>query len=224
MKLSREFKIGVVFVTTLSLFIWSYNYMKGKDIFKRSIPEFHTYLPQVQGLTTSSRVTMKGVIIGKVEQMKLIQEEGSLKVDVLFTLEDEHLKIPANSVVKLMSDGLMGGKSLAIIPGDGEPAKQGAYLRGEVENDLFATVGAQLDPIQREVTKTLVSTDSLVTGLNEVLDPRTKAHLRDGIARLDRTLADFEQITASLKNTLQKKEWSLKILMFQAIKKNKKKW
>ena len=203
MKLSRELKIGVVFVTTLALFVWSYNYMKGKNILRAALPQYHTYLPQVQGLTTSSRVTMKGVVIGKVDDMKLVQEGGDTRVDVVFSLNEINVKIPANSVVKLVSDGLMGGKSLAIIEGSGKPASYGSYLKGEVENDLFESVGAQLDPIQRQLRKTLISTDSLVNGINDVLNPETRVHLRNSIARLNSTLGEFQQISASLNHTLK---------------------
>ncbi len=177
--------------------------MKGKDIFKSSLPEFVVVLPQVQGLTTASKVTMKGVVVGKVENMELSQKNDRLEVRVRFSLYDPNLKIPANSVIKLVSDGIMGGKSLAIIPGDGEPAKNGSTLEGKVENDIFATVEEQFDPIQKEVTKTLISTNKLVEGLNDVLDDQTRDNLKKSIAKLNTTLTDINSITRELQLTLK---------------------
>ncbi len=180
--------------------------MKGKDIFKSSLPEFVVMLPQVEGLTTASKVTMKGVVVGKVENMKLSQKNDRMEVQVRFSLYDPNLKIPANSVIKLVSDGIMGGKSLAIIPGDGEPAKNGSTLAGKVENDIFATVEEQFDPIQKEVTKTLISTNKLVEGLNDVLDEKTRKSLKTSILKLNNTLTEINGITHNLQLRLQKNE------------------
>ena len=33
MKLSREIKVGLLFIAAVAVFIWGFNYLKGKDIF-----------------------------------------------------------------------------------------------------------------------------------------------------------------------------------------------
>ena len=52
-----------------------------------------------------------------------------------------------NSIAKIYSASLMGGKSLAVIPSyDGALAVPGDYLAGEIESDMFSSVGEKLNP------------------------------------------------------------------------------
>jgi len=52
LKISREFKTGVVAVMVIALFIWGYNYMKGLNLFDGPLNTYKTVYNNVQGLNT----------------------------------------------------------------------------------------------------------------------------------------------------------------------------
>ena len=84
----------------------------------------------------------------------------------------------------------MGGQNLAIVPKyDGEPAVSGDYLKGEVESDIFSSVGEKLNPIQSKLENVLVGADSLLIGINQVLDQKSRASLNRSILGLEGTLS-----------------------------------
>ena len=186
MKISREFKTGVVAVVIISLFIWGYNYMKGLNLFDGPLQTYFTEYTNVQGLNTSSVVTINGVEVGKVLDIKFSKDEtkrGRLIVE--FSVEED-FEFSKNSVAKIYSASLMGGKSLAIVPSyEGETAVSGDFLRGEIESDIFSSVTEKLNPLQAKVENVIVSADSLMTGLTDVLDVKSRQSLKSSIAELN---------------------------------------
>jgi phospholipid/cholesterol/gamma-HCH transport system substrate-binding protein len=83
-------------------------------------------------------------------------------------------------------------------------AKSGDTLRGGIKKGLTDLVGEKLTPLQQKVEKTVVSADSLLTSLNQVLDAQTKDNLKNSIANLNKTLAQFNQASISVNAILDK--------------------
>ena len=93
----------------------------------------------------------------------------------------------------------MGGKSLAIVPSyEGETAKPGDYLKGEIESDLFSSVTEKLNPLQAKVESVIKSADSLMTGLTDVLDPQSRESLKASILELNATVSNFKSASANV--------------------------
>ena len=199
MKLTREFKTGVVFISAIVLFIWGYNFMKGKNLFDGNIPTYFSEYQNVQGLNSASKVTINGLQVGKVQNITFIDNPGKKgQLLVEFSMEAD-FEFSKNSVVKIYSDGLMGGKAMAILPSyEGEKAISGNYLRGEIELDIFSSVGEKLNPLSSQLESVIVETDSLLVGFNDVLDAPTKKHLKNSMLQLDRSIANFNTITQSI--------------------------
>ena len=141
MKITRELKTGVVAVLVIALFIWGYNFMKGLNVFDGPLKTYYTEYPNVQGLNTASVVTINGVDVGKVISInfnKNPDKKGQLIVE--FSVEND-FEFSKNSVAKIYSASLMGGKSLAVIPSyEGDIAAPGDVLKGEIESDIFEGV------------------------------------------------------------------------------------
>lgn len=72
---------------------------------------------QVEGLLQGANVRVNGVDVGQVQSMTL--SPTTYVVLVTFDLKKD-IKIPDDSAAKIVSDGLLGGKSLSIVPGDSE--------------------------------------------------------------------------------------------------------
>lgn len=210
MKITREIKTGIVAVGVIALSIWGYNFMKGLNLFDGPLRTYITEYSNVQGLNTSSVVTINGVDVGKVVNIKFNkspEKRGRLLVE--FSVETD-FEFSKKSVAKIYSASLMGGKSLAIIPSyEGEIAEPGDFLEGEIESDIFSSVTEKLNPLQAKVENVIVSADSLMVGLNEIIDAKSRANLKSSISNLDETIANFKSVSKSIDKLMIENEKKL---------------
>ncbi len=199
MKISRELKTGIVAVAIIALFIWGYNYLKGLNLFDAPSKTYFTEYSDVQGLNTASIVTLSGYEVGKVIAIKFNknpEKRGWLIVE--FSVETD-LEFTKNSIAKIYSASLMGGKSLALVPSfEGEIAKPGDYLNGETEADVITSVSDNLKPLFEKVGKAVESADSILVGINEIMDAKTRENLKSSIAELNATISNLNAISKSV--------------------------
>lgn len=200
MKLSREVKTGILAIGAILLFIFGYNFLKGTNILE-SRRTFYVKYDNVEGLVISAPVTVNGHVVGKVQDIKFENDSDALVVE--FTVEDK-FEFATNSLVKIYSTGLIGGKSLAIIPEYSNEgiAKTGDTLRGEIDAGMLDAVGKALGPLEKKVQATLTSIDKLLLGLNDILDPETRENLRQAIANLNATMYSFKGASSKLDGLL----------------------
>ncbi|MDE0534892.1 MlaD family protein [Tenacibaculum sp. L6] len=200
--MSKELKTGIVAVVVIALFIWGYNFLKGQDLFSANARHFFVEYNNINGLNEASSVTINGLKVGKVDEIRFNEnpdKKGNLIVKISL---DTDFNFSKNSIAKIYSASLMGGQNLAIVPKyDGEIAKSGDYLKGEVESDIFSSVGEKLNPIQAKLENVLVGADSLLIGINQVLDEKSRKSLNRSIQGLEGTIYDVRKTLASV-NTL----------------------
>lgn len=210
LKITREVKTGIVAVSVIALFIWGYNFMKGLNLFEGPLKTYLTEYANVQGLNTASVVTINGVEVGKVVGIKFNkkpEKKGQLIVE--FSVETD-FEFSKNSVAKIYSTSLMGGKSLAVIPSyEGEMAVPGDFLQGEIESDIFSSVSEKLNPLQAKVENVIVSADSLMVGLNDIIDTRSRGQIKLSIEKLNETISNFKNISESVDRLIKGNEKKL---------------
>lgn len=184
--------------------------MKGLNLFDGPSITYLTEYDNVQGLSTTSVVTINGVEVGKVIDIKFNkkpEKRGHLIVE--FSVETD-FEFSKNSIAKIYSASLMGGKSLAIIPSyEGDIAKSGDVLKGEIESDIFSSVTEKLNPLQAKVENVIVSADSLLVGLNDIIDTRSRNNLKSSIANLNETIANFKNVSQSVDKLIVENEKKL---------------
>ncbi|MEX6625933.1 MlaD family protein [Tenacibaculum salmonis] len=197
--MSKELKTGIVAVVIIVLFIWGYNFLKGENLFSGNRRHFFVEYENINGLNKASLVTVNGLKVGKIDDISFnttLEKQGVLLVEI--SLESD-LEFSKNSVAKIYSASLMGGQNLAIVPKyDGEKAISGDYLKGEVETDLFSSVGEKLNPIQSNLQNVLVGADSLLVGINSVLDEKSRKSLNRSIIGLEGTITDVRKTLTSV--------------------------
>lgn len=203
-KISRESKVGISVVLILILFYWGFNFLKGKNLFDGALSSYRVEYENINGLTTASAVTINGYKVGKV--IEIHQKEGSQKIVWVaeFVIEEEDISFTKNSVVKIYSASLMGGKSLAIIPGiSGPMAEPGDRLRGEIETDMLSSFGEKLNPLQSKVENTIVHIDLLAQQLNKLLSDAAIRDIQGSLSNLNATLANLNSTSAQVDGTLK---------------------
>lgn len=204
MKISREFKTGFIAILVIALFIWGFNYLKGFNLFDPPSRTFYTEYNNVQGLSKTSEVTINGLVIGQVVKISFSldpQKKGVLLVEFNVVGDFEFSK---NSIAKIYSASLMGGKSLAIIPSfEGPPAVSGDFLKGEIESDIFSSFSDKINPLQSKVENVIVSADSLLVGLNQILDRRARREIKMSISDVNQTIDNFNKTSLAINEIIE---------------------
>lgn len=210
MKMSKEFKTGIVAVVIIGIFIWGFNFLKGQNLFEGNARHFLIEYNNIQGLNKASIVTINGLQVGKVVDIRFNDEsdkKGKLIVEISL---DNDFQFSNKSIAKIYSASLLGGQSLAIIPSyEGDMAVSGDYLRGEVESDIFSSVGEKLNPLQAKLENVIVSADSLFQGVNEVLNKKTRESLNRSVKGLEYTISDFRKTLKSVNQLLDSSKTSI---------------
>jgi len=205
LKISREIKTAILVIAAIALFIFGFNFLKGKDIFS-STATFHANF-DYNALTTASPVTVKGNKIGKIESIKYDFNTGKTRVD--FTV-DQNFKFSKNSIVRLYEMGLMGGNALAIIPAkDGAIAVNGDELKSEVEKGLVDNLSKNFSGLSTNLDGTLKSADSLMINLNSLVTDKSDKGLKAAIAELSATMKSFKGLSYSLNSFINKDQSKL---------------
>ncbi|CAL2086951.1 MlaD family protein [Tenacibaculum sp. 190524A02b] len=214
--MSKELKTGIVAVVVISLFIWGYNFLKGQDLFSPNTRHFYVEYDNINGLNQASVVTINGLKVGKVAEINFNpkpNKRGKLVVKILL---ESNFKFSKNSIAKIYSAGLMGGQNLAIVPDyEGEEAKSGDYLRGTIESDLIASLSDKLSP---KIEHTLVGVDSLLVGLNQVLNQRARNSLNRSILGLEGTITDVRKTLTTVNSMLKNSKVNVEVTVENAKK------
>lgn len=201
--MSKELKTGLVAIAIIIAFIWGFNFLKGEDIFQPNIRKFKVEYKNVGGLNEASIVTINGLKVGQVNDITFNtnpEKRGFLIVE--FTVDND-FEFSKNSIVKIYSPNPLSGSSLAIIPNyDGEMAKSGDFLNGEIEPGLLSSIGERLDPIQTKLEHVLVSADTLFQKVNHILNENTTASIKRSVIGLEQTINDVRKTLSALNGVL----------------------
>jgi phospholipid/cholesterol/gamma-HCH transport system substrate-binding protein len=200
LKLTREIKTAILVISSIVLFIWGYGFLKGTDLLV-NYKSYFVHYDNVEGLQSSAPVTINGFVVGKVSNIKFLDNSGKIEVELQIKSD---FPISKSSTAYIYEPGLIGGKQIMIVPdfSNNVPAESGTLLNGGVKQGLTALVADKLTPLQEKVEKMVVSADALLHNVNSVLDAKTKENLKSSIANLTATLAEFKEASGSVNDLL----------------------
>ena len=69
MKISNETKVGILTITGLTILILGFNFLKGKDLFKKS-KKIYAVFNDLGSLSKSNEVKINGYVIGNVYSLE----------------------------------------------------------------------------------------------------------------------------------------------------------
>lgn len=194
MRFTKEIKIGFLAIIGIMMSVFSYNYLKGINLFDKS-RKFTISYEKVDGLSISNPVTMNGFKIGKVQKINFNPNNTrELLVDILI---DNDVVFPKTSVAELYETGLIGGKAIAIIPdyeNDSTIAFDGDQLKGIIKPGLTELVNQILPQVQLQIEAVMKNAEVVFKNINTLFDEDTKQELRSSIE-------DFSNLTKSLSET-----------------------
>ena len=209
MKLSKEQKIGLFAIVTLFSIYVVINYLKGQDLFSKRNTYYAVY-HNVEGLTATGPVYIRGLKVGTVEAIDYIQERDNFIVKLRVK---SNYVLPANSVAEIYSADLLGTKALRINIGDGSiHLRDKDTLMSATEAGLITMLTDEFLPLKNDIKKLILALNTTVDNVNEILSPRAKEDIAKSLRNLSKTLEGTSSMANDLKGaTPQVKEMIIKI-------------
>ena len=178
-----------------------FSFLKSTPIFDNS-KTFYAIYPNVGGLQSGTSVSINGFSVGKVNDIKFLDEQGNLLVT--FTVGND-FKFSKNSLVELYDTGIIGGKGLQIKPVFDATgiAQSGDTLQTETRPGITDLAQQKLTPLVRKFESAISGADSVLVNVNSVLDTNTKKELKEVISGLNVLLSSLNGSANSLNNILE---------------------
>ncbi|TRZ42519.1 MlaD family protein [Robertkochia solimangrovi] len=204
MKLSRELKTAIIVLGGIILFILGFSYLKSNNLFDNS-RTFYAVYDNVNGLATGTNVDINGLKVGSIHSIEFLNSTGNLLVT--FSV-DSDFKFSRNSEAELYDTGIIGGKGLRIIPVfDGGPnAKSGDTLEAKIRPGITELVTQRLNPLQEKLEGVMINADSVLAGMDKVMNEKSRSHLRNVIANLDETVKEFKATSYRINGFLKENQ------------------
>ncbi len=198
----------MVFVVTLSLFIWGFNFLSGKDVFSRE-RTFYAVYDQVNGLNAANPVVVNGFKVGQVQDISFLPGKSG-KILVEFTITNNDIEIPKNSVAKLFSSDILGSRAIDLILGDATTyAKEGDTLSTALGATLGEEVSAQMLPIKKKFESVMLSIDSVLVIIKAVFNENTRQNLALSFESIKLTIRNLEHTTYNIDTLVTTQRYKL---------------
>lgn len=193
MNISKELKVGILFIAGLALLFWGYNFLKGKNIFGTQ-RTFYAIYDNVNGLKPSNLISINGLEIGQVKDV-YFEENNSGRIVVMLAVSID-FPIPKNSIARIFSSDLMGSKEVAIVLGDSkELIMTGDTLKSDAEASLKEEVNRQVQPLKKKAEDLLGSIDSVATILKIIFNESARDNLTKSFANIEKTFHTLQYTT-----------------------------
>lgn len=184
MKIKNETKVGILATVAIAILVLGYSFLKGNDVFT-SENTFYAVYERVDGLTVSKPVYVNGYQIGRVSGLTLLPN-GTILTEFKI---DKKYELPANTVARIASTDLLGGKAIVFDLGDSNVyAETGATLQSDVQKNIME----QVEPIQKKAEALFVVLDSVLTSVNNTISPDFQKNINRSLQSIANTLNTLE--------------------------------
>jgi len=190
MKISNETKIGALTAIGITVLILGYSFLKGNDVFSGS-NKYYAIYKSVDGLSVSKPVLVNGFPIGNVSKMTLRQDGHTV---VQFKV-DRKYNVPSNTLAKLVSTDLLGGKAIVFEYGNSNTfADDNDTLRADIQGSLAES----LQPIQTKAENLITKLDSSLAAINKILNPNFQKNVDRSFTSIANSLQTLEGTTKKI--------------------------
>ncbi len=181
-------------VAAMVMLYFGFHILKGSDVFSRT-NQYYVIYDNIDGLTASNPVLLNGLNIGRVREIKLLQDR---KNQLLVSLDiQKGISVPSGSAAILADGGLLGGKVVHLAVGTGTPMQDGDTLLAKKEAGITTVLQQQALPL-------VTHADSLIKNLNQVV-----AGFEETGLILNQVLKNYNQTGSSLQGLLNENRTNL---------------
>ena len=203
MRLSKEIKAAFFVLSTILLFIFGFNYLKGSSILDKQKTIYAVY-DEVDGLLVGANVMINGLSIGNVTELDFLP--NSTKILVTLKVKDK-LNFSSKSTASIYETGVLGGLAISIEPVFERESivKTGDTLMSSVRPGLTELINRQIEPLSRQLQSTITSVDSIFTGASNVLNRQTQEEIKESISVLTSAIKAINSSSLIIEETLASK-------------------
>jgi phospholipid/cholesterol/gamma-HCH transport system substrate-binding protein len=204
-KISNEIKVGAVAILTILVFIWLYNFLKGKEYFKNTNYYYSVY-DKIGGLAESSPVEVNGFKVGVVQSIEFINATSG-KLLVVFSVNKD-FRLPVKTVAEIVPVSLLGGMKVQFVYGNGPGFyKEDDTIPGRLAESIVDKVETELLPFKDKISNLIVVLDSVINSVDDLMNEDFRKNLGGTVANLNSTTGSLNKIIVSkekdLKSTIE---------------------
>jgi phospholipid/cholesterol/gamma-HCH transport system substrate-binding protein len=188
---SKELKVGIFSAIVLVLLYFGFDFLKGRDFFQTTTKYYAIY-DNIDELTKSSAVLVNGFAVGRVSNIRIMQENHN---KVLVELEiDSDIDLGDSTKAVLDSD-FLGTKSIRLDIGTVvTPLEPRDTVIAVLAQSVIDMITASAEPVAADLQTTLRK-------LNTVLD-----NLANNSQALDTIFDNLKRTPILLNNTIAKSD------------------
>ena len=203
MRLSKEIKAAFFVLSTILLFIFGFNFLKGSSLLDKQKTIYAVY-DEVDGLLVGANVMINGLSIGNVTELDFLP--NSTKILVTLKVKDK-LNFSSKSTASIYETGVLGGLAISIEPIFERESivKTGDTLNSSVRPGLTELINRQIEPLSRQLQSTITSVDSIFTGASNVLNRQTQEEIKESINVLTSAIKAINNSSIIIEETLTAK-------------------
>jgi len=199
-KISKEFKVGLLAIVSITILYFGFNFLKGIDLFKET-NNYYALYENIDGLTASNPVIINGLSVGRVSNIQILQKKGNL-VSVEMSI-DSKIDLNEGTVARLINTDFLGSKAIELIL-DGSSQviyDDGDTLKSEVDAGITEFLKQSAGPVADNIGTT-------ITRINAILES-----FQGNSEKINATLANIEKMTENVTRNLPFMEEKYYVLM-----------
>jgi phospholipid/cholesterol/gamma-HCH transport system substrate-binding protein len=198
-KISNEVRIGAIAVVTIILFIWLFNFLKGREFLKSTVNYYAIY-DKIGGLAESSPVEINGYKVGVVQSIKFLDPVSGRLLVVLSVNRD--FRLPVNTVAEITPLSVIAGMKVQFVYGNGPGFySYGDTIPGRVATSVITRLEEEFVPLKDKIAGLIVALDSVIVSVNTEDIGATISNLRSTTGSIDNIIgSQEEELKATLAN------------------------
>ncbi len=207
---TKSILIGLSFIAAIALFVWGFNFLKGKSILRHQ-SNYYILCNDSQGLLPGDIITINGMQVGTITSLKFHpSQDGSIVIEFIMNNE---INIPKNSTIKIVKS-LMGYANLNLILGDSkELAQSGDTLQCSFDAGTMGMITETIMPLKNNLESLLVSLNQLTSNLNDLLNSELKDNINKGVSSFASSMDNINEISSDLQILTDSKDGKLTMIV-----------
>jgi phospholipid/cholesterol/gamma-HCH transport system substrate-binding protein len=186
MRFSKEFKVGLLAIVSITILYLGFNFLRGVDFFSAT-SNYYVIYDEIDGLNAGNNVILNGFTVGRVSNLRILHHDQNrilVEMDI-----DENIVLGRNTVAVLKSSDVLGTKAIELVVETPvkEPLSPGDYLNAEIDRGIASILLETAEPIAADLSTT-------ISNLNIIL-----VNLASNTAYITSTLNNVEQTSQNLK-------------------------
>ncbi len=204
MKISKEFRVGLLAVISISILYLGFNFLKGIDFLSPNNTYYAVY-QNIDGLNVSNPVMINGFSVGRVSKIEILQGRDNQLLVSLDISNDQVLGARTRAVIK--SD-LLGTKAIHLDSiQSGAPLQDGDTLMAKLDKGFTETLSNSALPVVDRMEVTLQNLNTILAnlannedGINEIIGNfnATSSNLAKGTSKLEGLSKQLDNLLTQL--------------------------